>query len=576
MNRLDFVAALAVLVALAACAPAPEPADLVITGGKIVTMDPKMPEVEALAVRGQDIVALGPVRAIAELVGEGTEVIELDGALAVPGLIEGHGHFLGLGRSRMILDLNGVASWDEIVAMVAASAAAAEPGDWILGRGWHQEKWASPPKSAVGGLPVHDELSLVSPDNPVVLTHASGHAVMVNRVVLEMAGIGAATPDPPGGEIVRDGRGRAIGVLRETAEELVTELVSGDADEVALRRMAELAAEECLAHGITSFHDAGATFAEVEVLRSMAEAGEIGLRLWVMLSEDNDSLAVGLPGYRVHRVGGGHLTVGGIKRWVDGALGSHGAWLLDPYTDLPTSTGLNIVTQEELEVAARLALDHGLQLCSHAIGDRANRVTLDVYEQAYASVPEPRDLRWRVEHAQHLHPDDIARFGRLGVIAAMQPTHCTSDGPWVESRLGGERARSGAYVWRDLLATGAVIASGTDAPVEPVDTMRSFHAAVTRRMDDGAAFYPSQAMTRMEALRARTIDAAYAAFEDDIKGSLEVGKLADVTVLSRDILEVPAAEILDTRVLATVVGGVIRYRADPGRAGSQSDEPPMR
>lgn len=550
-----------VLGTAVACAPAPEPADLVITGGRIVTMDPDRPEAEALAARGQQLVAVGAADEVARYIGDGTQVIELGGALAVPGLIEGHGHFTGLGRSKLILDLTTAASFDEIVDMVAAAVAEADDGEWIMGRGWHQEKWSAAPEPNVSGLPTHDRLSEISPANPVVLVHASGHASLVNAAALEIAGIDDDTPDPDGGEIVRDAGGRAIGVLRETAEGLVAAHHAGEPDETTLRRMIELATQECLANGITSFHDAGSSFALVELLETMAEEGELGLRLWVMLSEDNETLAAALPGYRVHRVGGGYLTVGGIKRWVDGALGSHGAWLLEPYTDLPTSTGLNIVTVEELTETARLALEHDLQLCSHAIGDRANRVTIDVYEAAYETVPEPRDLRWRVEHAQHLHPDDIARFSELGIVAAMQPTHCTSDGPWVPIRLGEERSRTGAYVWRDLFETGAVIASGTDVPVEPVDTMPSFHAAVTRRMADGTAFYPAQAMTRMEALRARTMGAAFAAFEDDVKGSLEVGKLADVTVLSRDILEIPEDEILGTEVLYTVVGGVVRYRA---------------
>jgi predicted amidohydrolase YtcJ len=551
----------AVIIGLTACGGAPEPADLVITGGRIVTLDPRRPEVEAVASRGQTIVAAGGAAEISKLIGDATEVIELEGALAVPGFIEGHGHFTGLGRSRMMLDLTKVESFDEIVEMVAAAVADAEPGDWILGRGWHQEKWSSTPQPNVSGLPYHQALSEVSPANPVFLTHASGHASIVNAAALDLAGIGDDTPDPPGGEIVRDSEGRAIGVLRETAEELVASHMESDTDEAVLRRVIDLASRECLANGITSFQDAGSSFALVELLKRMALDGELGLRLWVMLSEDNASLAAGLPGYRVYRVGGDYLTVGGIKRWIDGALGSHGAWLLEPYTDLPGSIGLNIVTPDELRETARLALEHHLQLCSHAIGDRANRVTLDVYQEAYETVPEPRDLRWRIEHAQHLHPDDIARFAEIGVVAAMQPIHCTSDGPWVPVRLGEERSRTGAYVWRDLLDSGAVIASGTDVPVEPVDPIPSFHAAVTRLMANGSAFYPGQVMTRMEALRARTLGAAYAAFEEDIKGSLEVGKLADVTVFSRDILTVPADEILDTEVVYTIVGGKVRYHA---------------
>ncbi len=552
---------LAAVIGLAACGAGPEPADLVITGGRIVTLDPQRPEVEAVAARGQKIVAAGSAAEMAKLIGSATEVIDLEGALAVPGFIEGHGHFTGLGRSRMILDLTRVESFDEIVEMVAAAAAEAEPGVWILGRGWHQEKWSSTPEPHVSGLPYHHDLSEVSPANPVLLTHASGHAAMVNEAAMALAGIVDETPDPAGGEIVRDGDGRAIGVLRETAEDLVAEHLGSEPDAATLRSAIDLASRECLAKGITSFQDAGSSFATVEVLRTMAENGELALRLWVMLSEDNESLAAGLPGYRVHRAGSDYLTVGGIKRWIDGALGSHGAWLLEPYADLPSSIGLNIVTPEELRETARLALEHHLQLCSHAIGDRANRTTLDVYEEAYELVPEPRDLRWRIEHAQHLHPDDIARFAEIGVVAAMQPIHCTSDGPWVPVRLGEERSRTGAYVWRDLFSTGAVIASGTDVPVEPVDPLPSFHAAVTRQMADGTAFYPEQVMTRTEALHARTLGAAYAAFEEDIKGSLEIGKLADVTVFSKDILAVPAAEILEAEVIYTIVGGEVRYRA---------------
>jgi predicted amidohydrolase YtcJ len=547
---------------LFACAPAEEPADLVLMGGRIITMDDANPEAEAIAARGQRLVAIGTEKAVSRFIGPDTEVIDLGGALAVPGLIEGHGHFLGVGRAKMQLDLRSVADFDEIVSMVEAAVAEAESGQWILGRGWHQEKWDSVPEPNVSGLPYHDALSAVSPDNPVMLTHASGHATMVNGLALEMAGIDRRTPDPPGGEIVRDSRRRAIGVLRETAEDLVAAQLDREWDEATVRRMVELASAETLANGITSFQDAGSSFRQVELFQRMAAAGELPLRLWIMLSEDNQSLAEGLPGFEVKRAGDGYLTVGGIKRWVDGALGSHGAWLLEPYTDLPESSGLNIVTPDELRESARLAAEYGLQLCSHAIGDRANRVTLDVYQETIDTHPNGRELRWRVEHAQHLHPDDIPRFEELGVVAAMQAIHCASDGPWVPQRLGEERSKNGAYVWRSLLDSGAVIVGGTDTPVEPVDPIPDYHAAVTRQLPDGTFFYPEQDMTREEALRARTLDAAYAAFEEDIKGSLETGKLADVTVLSKDVLEIPADEIPSTKVLYTIVGGKVRYRAN--------------
>ena len=553
-----------VIVAISslACAPAEEPADLVLMGGRIVTMNDGYPEATALAARGQTLVAVGSDEEVDRYIGPDTEVIDLGGALAVPGLIEGHGHFLGLGRAKMQLDLNGVADFDEIIAMVEAAVAEAEPGQWILGRGWHQEKWASAPEPNVSGLPYHHKLSEVSPENPVYLTHASGHASMVNALAMEMAGIDRRSPDPPGGEIVRDGRGRAIGVLLETAENLAADLIDNKWDEATIRRMIELASEECLANGITSFQDAGSSFRLVELLGGLAEAGELDLRLWIMLSNDNEGLAAGLPGFEVYRKGDGFLTVGGIKRLADGALGSRGAWLLEPYSDLPDSIGLNIVTPAELRESARLAAEHGLQLCTHAIGDRANRVTLDVYEETISTRPDGRDLRWRVEHAQHIDPEDLPRFAELGVIAAMQAVHCTSDGPWVPVRLGDDRSREGAYMWRDLLDSGAVIAGGTDVPVESVDPIPDYHAAVTRQMNNDALFYPQQSMTRVEALRSRTLAAAYAAFEEVIKGSLEPGKLADVTVLSKDILEVSVEEILDTRVLYTIVGGEVRYRAN--------------
>lgn len=540
-----------------------EPANLVVMGGRIVTMADAQPEAEALASRGGRLVAIGSQAEIQPFIGRDTEVLELPpGALAVPGLVEAHGHFLSLGRSQLELALAEAASWDEIVAMVAGAASERPAGSWIVGRGWHQEKWAVPAEPAVEGMPVHDALSAAVPDHPVVLTHASGHAVIVNAAAMGMAGIDASTADPPGGEIVRARDGRPTGVLRETAEELVAGLRERDESPERIEEEARLAAEECLAKGVTSFHDAGTTLAQAPVLAAMAESGRLGVRLWVMLSDDTAALEAALPGAIQRRVGDGFFTVGGIKRWVDGALGAHGAWLLEPYTDHPDSTGLNIVTAEELSQAARLALAHDLQLCSHAIGDRANRMTLDVYEEALAGDPRGRERRWRVEHAQHLHPEDIPRFAELGVVASMQPVHCTSDGPWVPQRLGEERTSLGAYRWRDLLDSGAVVVSGSDTPVEDVDPIATFAAAVTRRMANGEAFVPEQAMSREEALRSMTRDAAWAAFEEDVVGTLEVGKYADITVFPADLLTIPAEEIRSYEVLATIVAGEIRYRAE--------------
>ncbi|MEN8164125.1 MAG: amidohydrolase, partial [Acidobacteriota bacterium] len=447
----------------------------------------------------------------------------------------------------------------EIVDQVEQAVAETPEGEWIFGRGWHQEKWTELSEGSVEGLPTHDSLSAVAPDNPVMLTHASGHAAIVNARALEMAGIGPATPDPPGGEIVRDSEGRAIGVLRETAEALVFDLIESEDSDELFRRKVELATEECLANGLTSFQDAGSSMKDAGRFREMAEAGELQIRLSLMLYEPNEVIEPHLHALRMIGAGEDFLTVRGIKRWIDGALGSHGAWLLEPYSDLPGSAGLNTEPLDSMAETARLAMEHGYQFCTHAIGDRANRETLDIYQTEFEAHPENEDLRWRIEHAQHLSPDDIPRFAQLGVIASIQPTHCTSDGPWVPQRLGDTRAESGAYVWRDLLNSGAVLAAGTDAPVEAVDTVATFFSAVTRKMGNGEAFYPDQSLTREEALQAMTLGAAYAVFEENDKGSLKVGKLADLTVLSDDLLAVPEEDLDDVTVVVTIVGGEVRW-----------------
>jgi hypothetical protein len=552
-------------VALAGCGKeAQREAELVLLGGRVVTLSENAErapaEAEALAAKDGRIVFVGSDEAAGSWIGPDTEVLDLEGRLAVPGLIEGHGHFWGLGESKLQLALESAASWDEIVAQVAEAVEGSQPGSWILGRGWHQSKWSEPPRPSVQGLPVHAGLSAVSPRNPVLLTHASGHMAFANQRAMALAGIDAATPDPEGGEIVRDGDGQPTGALRETAENLVANLRDATLEWNHVRRVVGIAAEESLAKGITSFQDAGSSFELIDAYRQMADEGSLPLRLWVMVGEGNESLAESLDRYRMIDRGNGFLTVRAIKRSIDGALGSHGAWLLEPYADLPGSTGLNTTSLEAMEETARLAREHDFQLCVHAIGDRANRETLDLFERALAG---DRSRRWRIEHAQHLHPEDVPRFADLGVIASMQAVHCTSDGPWVPDRLGDERAAEGAYVWRKLIDSGAVVTNGTDAPVEDVDPIASFHAAVSRRMANGELFEPHQRMTREEALRSYTLDAAYSAFEEDQKGSLEVGKLADVTVLSRDILAVPEEEIPGTEVVYTIVGGRVAYRQAP-------------
>jgi predicted amidohydrolase YtcJ len=554
----------------AGCGTGPKPADLIILNGRLVTVDDEMPAAQALAARDGMIVAVGTDEEIERYRGMETKAIDLAGHLAIPGFIEGHAHFIAIGQSKLNIDLRKAKSWEEVVDIVAEVAGKAETGQWILGWGWHQDKWDSIPEMNVEGYPTHHLLSRATPDNPVMLKHAAGgHAGVINAAAMELIGIDSSTPDPAGGKILHDSDGKPTGVLREKAystlaldayERALEELTPKER-EAQRRREIELAAEECLSNGVTSFQDAGSEFDEIDLLLRMAAEGRTGVRLWVMLGEDDNAiLKERIKDYRILNAADGRFTVRAIKRYIDGALGSHGAWLLKPYSDLPGSVGHNTSEIEDLERAARIAIENDFQLCVHAIGDRGNRETLDLYERIFATYPDKKGLRWRIEHAQHLHPDDIPRFAELDVVASMQGIHCISDGPWVPTRLGEDRAESGAYVWRKLIDSGAVISNGTDAPIEDVNPIPGFYALVTRRMSEGAAFYPEQRMTRMEALKAYTINAAYAAFEEEIKGSLTPGKLADITVLSEDILTVSEERILETKVLYTIVGGEVLYR----------------
>jgi len=542
-------------------------ADMVLLNGKVVTMDDTLRQAEALGILHEWIVAVGSDSFVRSYVGPETRVIDLEGKLAIPGFIDGHGHFLSLGRSKMRLNLSDVAGWNDIVALVEEAVGRAEPGEWILGRGWHQEKWTEVPEQTVEGYPTHHSLSGVSSQNPVMLTHASGHAVIVNAKAMELAGITPYTPDPSGGRILRSEDGALTGVFIEEAEELIDEALEKDRAkrtpeqvEEEKRRAVALAAEECLSKGITSFQDAASSFEDIDLFKKLVDEGRLPIRLWVMIDEDNVELRQRLANYRIIRMAGDRLAVLAIKRFMDGALGSRGAWLLEPYADLPRSSGLRTISTDSLKETARLAIENGFQLCTHAIGDRANREVLDVYESVFKEYPDKKGLRWRIEHAQHLDPSDIPRFSELGIIASMQPIHCTSDAPWVPKRIGEKRAKEGAYVWQKLIKSGAVVTSGTDAPVEDVDPMANFYAAVTRKLEDGTAFYPDQRMSREEALKSYTLNCAYAAFQEGRKGSITRGKLADIVVLSKDIMTIPAEEILDTKVLYTIVGGEIMYQ----------------
>ncbi len=559
--------ALALLTAIA-CRPAGAQqgsATLVLLHGEVVTVDAQRPRTEAIAVRDDRILAVGSDADVEKLAGPSTRQIDLQGRLAIPGFIEGHGHYAGLGESMLVLDLRAAKTWDEIVAQVAEAARKAKPGTVIKGRGWHQEKWSRPPAPNVEGVPLHASLDRVSPANPVVLEHASSHAVFVNARALRLAGVTRKTPDPAGGQIVKDASGEPTGLLRESAQNLVHDVIARlpkpppAEEESRFRKMVELAGSDALSKGVTTFHDAGASFATIDGYRKLADEGKLPLRLYEMVRfETDESLEANLDRYRLVGYAHGMLTVRAIKRQVDGALGSHGAWLLAPYLDLPSSTGLLLEPMAQLEKSARIALRHGFQVNTHAIGDRANREVLNVYERIFRESGAGSDLRWRIEHAQHVEPSDVPRFQQLGVIASMQGIHIISDGPWVPKRLGEERARRTSHPWRSLIDAGAVVTDGTDAPVEDVDPIPSFYGAVSRKTKDGAVFVPEQRVSREEALRAYTLNNAFAAFEENEKGSLTPGKLADIVVLSKNILAVPEDEIPSARVDLTILGGTVR------------------
>ena len=543
-------------------------ADLVLTNGNVITVDSNNPNAEAIAIVGDRIIALDSADAIAAYVNDDTEVIDLQGQTAIPGLIEGHGHYTSFGGSLLILDFRHARSFAEIVSIVEDAAKNTPPGEWIVGRGWHQDKWETKEEHLVEGLPVHETLSAVTPDHPAMLIHTSGHGVFVNRKAMTLVEMTNDTVAPEGGEIVRDEKGNATGMMRESAQDIFREAFSGHqgrrpagvADD-ELRRMVMLAGEAALRHGITSFQDLGTSFAEVDLLKKMADEGNLPVRLWMAFEEQAADMEGRLADYRMVGYGNHFLTVRAIgEKVLDGALGTHGGWLLEPYSDLPRSHGLNVVPIEEIEHSARLAIEYDYQLAIQGIGDRAYRELLNIYEAEFAKHADKTDLRWRIEHAQVIHPDDIERTVALGVIPAVQGIFACSDGPWVVDRLGEERTLERGYIFNTLAEAGLVPTNGTDPPVDEIDPIGSFHCSVTRQLPDGSKFQPQEVYSRERALYSYTMGNAIAAFEEDVKGSLTVGKLADITVLSQDLLTVPDDNIMDTKIVMTIVGGKIRYR----------------
>jgi predicted amidohydrolase YtcJ len=538
---------------LAAQTPARHSADLIVTNARIYTVDDSRPVVSAMAIRDGRVLFTGSAREAMALRGEATRVVDLGGRVVIPGMVDAHAHLLGLGESLRNVSLVGTRSYDEVVARVVERAKGQPDGTWIVGRGWDQNQWGDT------RFPTHDALSRALPNHPVYLVRVDGHAGLANAAAMRAAGITTATPDPAGGRIERTASREPTGVFVDNAKALVERSIPARtrADQ---RSAIRAAIAESQRWGLVGLHDAGESRQTIDLMEEMAKAGEITFRLYVMIGDDSAAVAHYLARGPQSGLYDNHLWLRAFKLYADGALGSRGAALLEPYDDDANNRGLLLSAPAHIRDVAERALRAGFQVNTHAIGDRGNRMVLDAYDAALRTVPTA-DHRFRIEHTQVLHHDDIPRFAELGVIPSMQAVHQTSDMYWAATRLGPGRLL-GAYAWRSLLNTGVVVPNGSDFPVEAVNPLLSFHSAVSRQ--DAAnwpagGWLPEQRMTRDEALRSMTIWPAYAAFQESMMGSLTPGKLADFVVLDRDIMTVADRDILGTTVLATYVGGKAVY-----------------
>ncbi|MEO1583807.1 MAG: amidohydrolase family protein [Planctomycetota bacterium] len=550
---------------LLAVATVAEP-ETVFLNATVYTSDDRRPMADAFRVVDGVFADVGAADRVLKDAGHGARVVDLSGATVLPGLIDAHGHLAGLGQLEVgVIDLAGTTSYERVIELVVERADEMPEGGWIIGRGWDHESWPG------RELPTHGLLSEAVPGHPVWLSRVDGHAALGNARAMELAGVSESSVSPDGGEILRDESGAPTGVFVDAAEGLVTRVVPADAQGDA--RAVLLAGQAlCVSAGLTGVHDAGVDPSMVEVYRGLESSGELKLRVHAMMPsplaprwfENNEP---------DRPTGSDRFAMRAAKAYADGAMGSRGAWLLEPYEDRPVGpagepyVGLAVTEPAEIESLARHGLARGYQVCTHAIGDRANREVLDAYERAFRDAGlDGASARFRIEHAQLLHPDDVGRFAELGVIASMQPTHCTSDMRWIEDRVGSDRI-AGAYAWQTLLDSGALIAGGSDFPVESQNPFLGFYAAVTRQNIDReprGGWRPGERMTREQALRSMTIDAAYASFDEDRLGSIEIGKRADFVVIDRDVMTCPAWDIPGTVVLGTWIDGERVYSA-PGR-----------
>ena len=535
--------------------PAAPPADLIVVNARIRTADAARPTAQALAVRGDRVAFVGDPAGALALRGPATRVLDLGGRPVLPGLTDAHGHLLGLGQFLGQVDLTGARSYDEVVQRVARRARELPAGAWVLGRGWDQNAWGDT------RFPTHERLSAAVADRPVWLERVDGHAALANAEAMRRAGVAAATRDPAGGRVERDAAGAPTGVFVDNAQALVARVIPPPAREDE-RRALRAAVAELHRWGVTGVHDAGESRATIELMEEMAGSGELALRTYVMVGDDSAALRYYFARGPRSALGNGRLWVRAVKLYADGALGSRGAALLEPYSDDARNAGLLVSAPAHIRDVAERALRAGFQVNTHAIGDRGNRLVLDAYEAALRAVPTP-DHRFRVEHAQILHHDDVPRFAALGVIPSMQASHQTSDMYWAGARLGEGRLL-GAYAWRSLIDAGSIVPNGSDFPVEPPNPLLSLRAALWRQDAAGwpaAGWHPEQRMTADEALRSMTLWPAVAAFQERDLGTLTAGKYADFVVFDRDPLTAGPTDVARSRVLATYLGGRAVYQA---------------
>jgi predicted amidohydrolase YtcJ len=540
---------------------APETADVVFMNGNIYTVNERQPHAQAVAVKAGKFIFVGSNADVKAYEGKGTRIVDLKGNTVVPGMTDSHYHLAGVGAREMNLNLEGTTSLEAFLAKVKERVDKAKLGEWVTGRGWIETFWK--PQT----FPTRWDVDKISPNNPVYLTRGDGHASIANSAALKAAGIDKNTPNPFGGEFLKDPKtGELTGMLIDSAQGRVgSHIPRGDKDEseqallIGIKRSLEL--------GWCEVQIPGNGSAEVELIKKLFGEGKIKLRIYDAVSGPGPAAQKLLSDGPIIGAFDNHFTVRGIKAYMDGALGSRGAALLEPYSDAPTTSGFFTTKEDALLPMFIEALRQGIQVETHAIGDRGNRTILDLYEKAFKAVPteqrKVREPRWRVEHAQIVDPVDIPRFAKLGVIPSMQPSHAIGDLFFAPARLGIKRLE-GAYAWQSFIRSGSIVPGGSDAPVERGEPMIEFYAAIARKDQkgySGEGWHPEQAVSREQALKMFTIWAAYAAFEEKLKGSIEVGKLADMTVLSADIMKIPALEILKTRCLKTVIGGDVAYES---------------